>query len=564
MGRYLRRVATALVGVAAGASALAACGPVPASDLVRQNAFRNTDVAYAGVGGLRGVGSGTIALSGVSGTVTRAFLYWQGPTNSTDPNANRSVTFAGVPVTGTNIGFSSDNCWGFQNSQAYRADVTALVPGNGNYALSNFRKPNAEVNGASLVVFFTDSDLEDNRDVVLFEGNDSNTPNTFDADGWNATLSGIDYSGGPASLDLHVSDGQAADDDAVVVNDTVVAPSGPIFEGASLPGDGSSTNGNLWDIRSFDVTSLLDPGPNSLTLTSGQGGDCLSLIVAAVNLPAGAAPPDDGADVRVSTVDTPDPVTGGENVRYRSTVTNDGPGTATGVTLTDTVPVGTTIVSASSSRGACTISGRTATCPLGAFASGASATVDVIARVSDPPPSSLNNQVNVTSTSSDPDSSDNSTSTTTSTQTATRDRASGFVPPGGSISTGTTATADDPVVSTFRLPNSGSGSTITIQEDPCDDASCSGQSVFIAPFTGGYTNFDNPPTLTITWDASLRLRPESPIYVEKDDGTLPRLDLVTPCQPDRYTPCLRSNRVLANGDLESVIVMLQGDPRYRR
>ena len=32
------------------------------------------------------------------------------------------------------------------------------------------------------------------------------------------------------------------------------------------------------------------PGANDLTLTHDQAGDCLSLIVAAVNLPAGAAP----------------------------------------------------------------------------------------------------------------------------------------------------------------------------------------------------------------------------------------------------------------------------------
>src|SRR3990170_544170 len=81
-----------------------------------------TDFVHAGFGGMRNDGTGTLTVSGVSGTVTEAYLYWQGPTNSTSPTANAAVTFAGNAVTGTNIGFSSDNCWGFANSQAYRAD----------------------------------------------------------------------------------------------------------------------------------------------------------------------------------------------------------------------------------------------------------------------------------------------------------------------------------------------------------------------------------------------------------------------------------------------------------
>ena len=44
--------------------------------------------------------------------------------------------------------------------------------------------------------------------------------------------------------------------------------------------------------KSYDVTADLNPGPNTLTLTTGsfEDCDCLSLVVAMVNLPAGAAP----------------------------------------------------------------------------------------------------------------------------------------------------------------------------------------------------------------------------------------------------------------------------------
>lgn len=158
---------------------LAGASAAGANDISQFTTVFGTKVAYAGFGGMRGNGTGSLTVSGVSGTVTHAFLYWHGPTNSADPNANATVGFNGHSITGTNIGFSSDNNWGFENSQAYRADVTSLVTGNGTYSLSNFTKTDssgtvADVNGASLIVFYDDGNTATNRDVVVFEGNDSN------------------------------------------------------------------------------------------------------------------------------------------------------------------------------------------------------------------------------------------------------------------------------------------------------------------------------------------------------------------------------------------------------
>ena len=252
----------------------------------------NTDFRVAGVGGLRNTGTGTITLSGVTGPINKAYLYWHGPTNSTDPRANANIFLNGSPVAGTNIGFSDNNCWGFANSQAYRADVTALVTGNGPYLLTGLGASSTNSNGASLVVFFNDGDPLNNRDVVMFDGNDSNISNPFDANGWNVTLSGINYTSGTGALQLHVADGQAFSDDALVLNASTLVPTGAIFEGNSVPSanNGPGTNGSLWDIKTFDVTSYLVPGPNTFVMTSGVAGDCLALVVAIVDLPAGAAP----------------------------------------------------------------------------------------------------------------------------------------------------------------------------------------------------------------------------------------------------------------------------------
>ncbi|MES2776273.1 MAG: T9SS type A sorting domain-containing protein [Bacteroidota bacterium] len=260
----------------------------------------NTDFVSAGVGGLRNTPSGQISLAGVSGTVTKAYLYWHGVSQVTN-DVGTIITVNGSPAVGTSLGVSHDNCWSFNNSQAYRADVTALVTatGNGIYVLTGFGSLN--LNGASLIVFFNDADNTNNRDVVIFDGNDSNVnfagipsnPNApADPTGWNVLLSGINYTAGTASIQLHVSDGQDFPETALLVNAVVIAPAGGIFQGTTVPGanNGPSGNGRLWDIQAYDVTSFLTPGPNSLNLTTGYVNDCLGLIAALVDLPAGAAP----------------------------------------------------------------------------------------------------------------------------------------------------------------------------------------------------------------------------------------------------------------------------------
>ncbi len=285
----------ASIAAAVAAALLASGGSALASDLTLFKTVFGTDFATAGQGGMRGIGTGSVNLAGVSGTVTEAYLYWHGPSDATTglATANASVNFNGTAVTGSFLGTSSDNCWGFQNSLAYRADVTSLVTGSGAYSLSNFTKSGVEVNGVSLIVFYNDGNSANNRDVVMYNGNDSNIDNSFDAAGWNITLAGINYSAGTANAQFHVSDGQAFDDDAVKGNGIDIVPAGPVFEGNSVPNGPSATatSGGLWDIKSYGVTSLLNPGLNNLNITSGVAGDCLSCIMIAIDLPAGAAPP---------------------------------------------------------------------------------------------------------------------------------------------------------------------------------------------------------------------------------------------------------------------------------
>jgi hypothetical protein len=260
-----------------------------------QISVTNTDVAESGFGGMRGDGTGTVAVSGVpvGASITKAFLWWNGPTNSTDPAANATVTFNGSSVTGTNIGISGDNNWGFQNSQSYRADVTGLVTGDGSYTLADFVKAGGiDINGVGLVVFYRDGTTANDRNVVLWNGNDSNCLAGGVPENWDETINGVPYNGGSASLDFIVGDGQSYNDGEIDVNGLPFVPAGQNFDGDSTPAGPFADNplgvtGSLWDVKPFNgLESFLTSGSTTaLHLTSPAAGDCLSLVVAAANVP---------------------------------------------------------------------------------------------------------------------------------------------------------------------------------------------------------------------------------------------------------------------------------------
>jgi uncharacterized repeat protein (TIGR01451 family) len=115
---------------------------------------------------------------------------------------------------------------------------------------------------------------------------------------------------------------------------------------------------------------------------------------------------DEPADLSISKTAAPPIVPRGGDVVFTITVTNDGPGAATNVEVTDPLPASFTFVSATPSQGSC--SGTTTiTCALGTLNAASSATVTITATATGGS-GAYGNTATVTAAETDPQSSDNS------------------------------------------------------------------------------------------------------------------------------------------------------------
>ncbi len=133
------------------------------------------------------------------------------------------------------------------------------------------------------------------------------------------------------------------------------------------------------------------------------------------------------ADLAITKVDTPDPVTPGTNLTYTITVTNNGPSDASTVQLSDTLPAGTTFVSLSSPGGwSCTTpavgAGGTIDCSIATFVPG-NAVFTLVVHVDSTVATAtvLSNTATVSSATADPTEGNEDATATTTTGTASAD-----------------------------------------------------------------------------------------------------------------------------------------------
>lgn len=195
----------------------------------------------------------------------------------------------------------------------------------------------------------------------------------------------------------------------------------------SCSGTGVSCNlGTIAASGQATITVVVKPQPpatGTVTVTGSaspsaeldpNGGNNASSQSTAVNA---------AVDLSVTMTDNPDPVLAGSVVTYGHRIANAGPSTATNVVFTDTLPAGTTFVSASPASGSCTGTGPV-TCTVPSMAPGAF--TDIAVRVQTSTPGTITNTASVTATETDTATANNTASASTTVNPSTADLEAGL------------------------------------------------------------------------------------------------------------------------------------------
>lgn len=161
-----------------------------------------------------------------------------------------------------------------------------------------------------------------------------------------------------------------------------------------------------------DVTGTLS---NTATATTSVGETNPGNNTVTITTTSQAAP--SPADLVVVMTDNPDPVVPGQLLTYTISVTNNGSNPANNTVLTDTLPSGVNLISASGPSGStCSQTGNTVSCTLGTLAAGASATVTLL--VTPTAVGTITNTATATTASGDANPGNNTDSESTTVQAA--------------------------------------------------------------------------------------------------------------------------------------------------
>ena len=265
-----------------------------------------------------------------------------------------------------------------------------------------------------------------------------------------------------------------------------------------------------------------------------------------------------GADIAVSI--GADGAIAGNDVAFYVTVSDRSPRAARGVTLTDTIPTGTSLVAAVPEQGSCSASVTTVTCSLGDLPGQGRTLVRVITTTS-PTPQILADSAHVTLDSpNDPNKTDNRASGYAQTDPVSRTQTYGYVPPsGGVIGFPHRTSALYPTSLSVRGPRTATGFEVfayvydSDYRDGCPDGfTCFGQVADVEGLSG--LTPAHPATITLRFDPS-----EIPGHrLVTHARVFDAYSIVPRCFPSAGSgaapnPCVASRSVLPNGDWQIVV-----------
>jgi uncharacterized repeat protein (TIGR01451 family) len=185
-------------------------------------------------------------------------------------------------------------------------------------------------------------------------------------------------------------------------------PTGAVFD--FNPASINLTDANSKTSTLILATGLSTPINNHSFNIDAQSGAITHSLPASLNVVSATS-----ADLSVTQTVSPNPGQAGVAISYRIVVTNNGPATATNVTVADTLPPGIAFGSATTTQGSCNGAGPV-NCGLGSLAAGNSAIITIV--VTPSAPGQISNSVTVSGSESDFDSTNNTAGLTTLIQSA--------------------------------------------------------------------------------------------------------------------------------------------------
>jgi uncharacterized repeat protein (TIGR01451 family) len=164
-----------------------------------------------------------------------------------------------------------------------------------------------------------------------------------------------------------------------LTNVTVVdllAPSCAKAIGTLTPGQSTSYDCALSSVQQ-SFTNLASVSGHPPVGPDVTASDTAPVTVNQLPPPPPPPPPAPKIDLAITKVGTPSPTTVNKNITWTLTVVNNGPNNATGVTVADPIPGGTTFVSAATTQGTCT-GGAMLNCQIGNVNVGQTITVTLV------------------------------------------------------------------------------------------------------------------------------------------------------------------------------------------